>query len=89
MLGADYLNHCILLKMFCLLFLAALSLHYCVWTFCSWDEQGLLSSCAGFSCCSAWAQLTCGMWDLPIPGMEPMPPALAGIFLSPGPPGES
>jgi len=29
------------------------------------------------------------MWDLPEPGIEPMSPALAGGFLSPGPPGKS
>ena len=37
----------------------------------------------------AWAQLPCGMWDLPGPGFELMSPALAGRFLTPGPPGKS
>ena len=32
---------------------------------------------------------TRGMWDLPGPGTEPMPPALAGGFLTTGPPGKS
>ena len=39
--------------------------------------------------CGAGAQLLCGMWDLPGPGMEPMFPALAGRFFVPGPPGKS
>ena len=29
------------------------------------------------------------MWDLPGPGIEPMPPALAGGFLTTEPPGKS
>ena len=48
------------------------------------------SHCGGFSCCGAqalgtWASVvvadglsSCGMWDLPRPGLEPMSPALAG-----------
>ena len=35
-----------------------------------------------FSSCSERAQLLCGMWSLPGPGIEPMSPALAGGFLS-------
>ena len=34
------------------------------------------------------AQLPRGMWDLPGLEMEPMPPALAGRFLTTGPPGK-
>ena len=34
-----------------------------------------------FSSCGAQAQLPCGMWDLPRPGIEPMFPALAGGIL--------
>ena len=30
--------------------------------------------------CGSWAQLLCGMWDLPRPGLEPVSPALAGRF---------
>ena len=45
--------------------------------------------CTGFS----WdlqAQLGHGMWDLvPQPGIEPLSPALAGGFLTTGPPGKS
>ena len=58
------------------------------------------SHCGGFSCCraraldrglstsDAWAQLLCGMWDLPGPGLEFMSPALAGEFLTTAPPGK-
>ena len=34
------------------------------------------------------AQLLCGMWDLPGPGLEPMSPALARGFLTTAPPGK-
>ena len=44
---------------------------------------------AGFSSCGTWAQLLCGMWDLPGPGIEPVFPALAGGFLTTAPPGKS
>ena len=36
----------------------------------------------GFSSCVTRAQLLCGMWDLPGPGLEPVSPALAGGFLT-------
>ena len=42
----------------------------------------------GFSRRGTWAQLLCGMWDIPLPGAEPTFPALAGIFLTIGPPGK-
>ena len=32
------------------------------------------------SSCGSWAQLLCGMWDLPRPGLKPVFPALAGRF---------
>ena len=45
---------------FIYLFFAVLGLQYCLWTFSSCSEQGLLSSCgvqasccSGFSCCGA------------------------------------
>ena len=41
----------------------------------------------GFSGHGARACLLCGMWDLPGPGIEPVSPALAGRFLTTGPPG--
>ena len=60
------------------------------------------SVCGGFSCCragalesphfrscAAWGQLHCGMWDLPRSGIELMSPALAGGFLTTGPPEKS
>ena len=37
----------------------------------------------------SWAYLPCGMWNLPGPGIEPMSLALAGRFLTSGPPGKS
>ena len=43
----------------------------------------------GFSSCGAWAQLLCGMWDLPGPGLESMSPALAHRFLTTVPPRKS
>ena len=82
------------------LFVAALGLHYCIWTFSI--ECRILSSCVqashcgGFSCCRAWAlerrlsscgtQLFRRMWNLPGPKIEPMSPALACSFLTTRPP---
>ena len=40
------------------------------------------------SSCGTRAQLLCGMWDLPRPGIEPVSPALAGRFLTTVPPGK-
>ena len=40
------------------------------------------------SSCGSRAQLLCGMWDLPRPGLEPVSPALAGGFLTTAPPGK-
>ena len=34
--------------------------------------------------CSAQVELSCGMWDLPGPGIQPMSPALASGFLTIG-----
>ena len=54
-----------------------------------------LSSCGSqapehrLSSCGARAELLCGIWDLPGPGLEPMSPALAGGFLTTTPPGKS
>ena len=39
------------------------------------------------SSCGARASLLRGMWDLPGPGLKPVPPALAGGFLTTAPPG--
>ena len=38
--------------------------------------------------CGSRAQLLRGMWDLPRPGLEPVFPALAGIFSTTAPPGK-
>ena len=43
----------------------------------------------GFSSCGSQAQWIHGMRNLPEPGIEPMSPALAGRFLTTGPPGKS
>ena len=39
--------------------------------------------------CGSRAQLLCGMWDLPRPGLEPMSPALAGRLSTTAPPGKT
>ena len=38
--------------------------------------------------CGSRAQLLCGMWDLPRPGLEPVSTALAGRFSTTAPPGK-
>ena len=38
--------------------------------------------------CGSQAQLLCGTWDLPRPGLEPVSPALAGRFSTTAPPGK-
>ena len=38
--------------------------------------------------CGSRTQLLRGMWDLPIPGLEPVSPALAGRFSTTAPPGK-
>ena len=38
--------------------------------------------------CGSQAQLLCGMWDLPRPGLEPVFPALAGRLSTTAPPGK-
>ena len=40
------------------------------------------------SSCGLRAQLLCGMWDPPRPGLEPVSPALAGRFSTTAPPGK-
>ena len=53
-----------------------------------------LSSCGSralehrLSSCGTQAQLLHSMWDLPQPGFEPVPPALAGQFSTTVPPGK-
>ena len=48
----------------------------------SWALELRLSSCG------SQAQLLCGMWDLPRPGIEPMSSALAGEFFTTEPSGK-
>ena len=38
--------------------------------------------------CGTWAQLLCGTWDLPGPGIKPMSRALTGRFFTTEPPGK-
>ena len=38
--------------------------------------------------CGSPAQLLCGIWDLPRPGLEPVSSALAGRFSTTAPPGK-
>ena len=82
----DILKNC-----FNILFLTALDFHCCTKAFLQFQA----SHCGGFSCCRAQAVghagssscgLPCGVWDLPGPGIEPMSFALAGGFLTSGPP---
>ena len=40
------------------------------------------------STCDSRAQLPCGMWDLPRPGLEPVSLVLAGRFSTTAPPGK-
>ena len=67
----------------------------CVWAFSSCGKWALISCrrarlyAHGFSSCSSQAQLPCGTCDLPGPAIEPMSPALAGGFLTTGPPRKS
>ena len=48
----------------------------------SWALEHWLNSCGTHTC------LLHGMWDLPAPGFEPVSPALAGRFFTPGPSGK-
>ena len=50
-------------------------------------EHGLQTR--GLSTCDTRAQLPCGMWHPPRPGIEPVSLELAGGFLTTGPPGKS
>ena len=60
--------------------------------FSSWWLLLLLSKdscCLGFRSCGAGAQLFCGIWNLPGPGIETVSPALAGGLPSTVLPGKS
>ena len=64
--------------------------------FLCWQQAGatlwlqhLSSRACEVSNCSTQAWLPNSLWNLPGPGIEPMSPALAGGFLTTGPPGKS
>ena len=42
--------------------------------------SGLPPGCVGFSACGSRAQLLCGMWNPPGPGIKPVSPAFLGVF---------
>ena len=83
---------------------AALGVQCCTGSFSSCEERGLLfiTGCGllsvvaflvvhkGFTalCCSAQAQLLWSLWDLPIPGVEPVSSTLLGGFFTPEPRGK-
>ena len=64
-------------------FLVALDLHCCKKAFSICRVWGLLYSC------DVRVQLLLSMWNLPLPGIEPISPTLAHGFLSTVPPGKS
>ena len=73
--------------------LAALGLHCCEWAFSSCCKWGVTLQLQGLGFSLLWlegtqTELPCGMWDLPGPKTESMAPALAGRFLTTGPPGK-
>ena len=78
---------CVYIYKLIYLFLSVLGLRCCPRAFSSCGVRA--SHCGGFSCCGAWAQLPCRIWNLPRPGTEPMSSALAGRFLTTGPPEKS
>lgn len=80
--------------------LAALGLPCCKQAFSDCSEQGLFSSCSGFSRgarplrsrlsdCGTQVKLPHSRWNLPRPGIEHMSSALADRPPTPGPPGKS
>ena len=85
-----------------ILFMAVLGLRLCARALSSCGEWGpLFIAVRGpltvaahrlqtrrLSSCGSRAQLLCGMWDLPRPGLEPASPALAGGFSTAAPPGK-
>ena len=61
----------------------------CVWAFFSFNKRGLLSFVVRISSYVIGAWLLHSIWDLPKLGIEPVSPALAGRFLTSGPPEKS
>ena len=82
--------------------MAVLGLHFCARAFSSCGKCGpLFITVRGpltivtslvverrLSNCDSRAQLLCGMWDLPRPGLKPVSPSLAGRFSTTAPPGK-
>ena len=85
---------------FIYLFMGVLGLRFCARAFSSCGKRGpLFIAVRGpltvaaslvaerrLSNYGSRAQLLCGMWDLPRPGLEPVSPALAGRFSTTAPP---
>ena len=86
------------------LFMAMLGLHCCTQAFSCCREWWLFSSCSakasqwgafslalarGLRSWGAWAWLLRSVRNYPRPGIEPISPALAGRFLTPGSAGKS
>ena len=57
--------------------------------FMGFSSCGLHALELGLNSCGVQALVSCSMWNLHGPGIEPMSPALAGGFLSTVPPGKS
>ena len=85
--------------LFIYLFMAVLGLRFCAGAFSSCGKRGPLTIAGSLvvehrlqtrklSNCGSRAQLLCGMWNLPRPGLEPVSPALAGKFSTTAPPGQ-
>ena len=77
--------------------MAVLGLRFCARAFSSCGKRGplfiavrgpLLLRSNRLRNCGSGAQLLCGMWDLPRPGLELVSPALAGRFSTTAPPGK-
>ena len=88
--GAFLVAHVLSLLVECRLLIVAASL----WR--AWALEHVGSSSCGsqaleykLSSCGTLAQLPHGMWNLPRPGIKPVSPALAGRFLTTGPPAKS
>ena len=82
-------------RIYFLLRCAGFSLQWLLLLRSTGSRRACFSSCGSqalerrLSSCGAQAQLLCGMWDLPGPGIEPGSPALAGGFLATAPAGKS
>ena len=44
------------------------------------QHVGSTAEACRLNICGTWASLLCGVWNLPRPGIDPMSPALAGMF---------